>query len=168
MGGDGAETKAVNCGEVGGAGVASMVSHVEKSLSLPHFGLVMGNPLTTPEGRRMSLLIPSKPATFTTHYSLHAAAAAKGGRRSPLRVVGASVMTRLLLRLLSFPFLVLLSLPSIPPSSQRTNEHRNIIATETTTSFIGKGREENELATFQRGKSPTRRELRLCEIELPG
>ena len=71
MGGEGAETKAVNCGEVGGAGVASMVRHVEKSLSVPPYSLsVMGNPLTTPEGRRMSLLIPSKPATFTTHYSL--------------------------------------------------------------------------------------------------
>ena len=64
-----------------------------------------------------------------------------------MRVVGASVMTRLLL---SSPFD-----PSLP-----TNEHRNIIATETTTtSFIGKGRERTSRLLY-REENP-RRELLL-------
>ena len=89
------------------------------------------------------LLIPSKPATFTTHYSL---LQQKGNARDERHD------TTALLTADGSP---------IPLSPFDPNEHRNIIATETTTSFIGKGKKgrANEQATFQRGKSPTNRQL---------
>ena len=88
------------------------------------------------------MLIPSKPATFTTHYSLQKG---DGGVR-----VRPFVACRCDERHDTTALLTALSLSLPFPSPFDPNEHRNIIATATTT-FIGegKGRERTSRLLFR-------------------
>ena len=161
--GDGAEMKAVNCGEVGGAGVASMVtSSPSKSQTL--FGLVIVIPLTTPVGRT-----EDESADPLKARNIHNTLFTAKGERTTLVACRREERHDTTALLTDYDCSPLLSFLSLSVRSQRTNEHRNIIATETTTtSFIGKGRKGSERAGYFSERQMPGGNISSWKLNLPG